>query len=111
MKPEGWTIYDIPHNDSLVSRFNHGRQLTEIDLEKVDRAETLLRNLGFTQVRVRDHGDIARLEIDPEEWDRFNDNKLRELIYLGLKKLGYSYSVLDMKCYRPGSMDERKLTT
>ena len=110
MKNEGWTIYDIQHNNSLVSRFCHGRSITETDLEKVDRAENLMRNLGFSQVRVRDHGDIARVEIDPEEWERFNDAKLRELIYLGLKKLGYAYSVLDIKGYRPGSMDETQVS-
>jgi uncharacterized protein len=103
---EGWLLYDIPENSSLISRFEHEREIKAVDLERVERAETILRNLGFTQVRVRDHGEVARIEIEPDEWERFNDQKLRELVNIGLKKLGYIYSTLDIKGYRPGSMDE-----
>lgn len=103
---EGWLLYDIPENTFLISRFEHERDIKAVDLERVDRAETLLRNLGFTQVRVRDHGVVARIEIDLEEWERFNDPKLRELVNMGMKKLGYNYSTLDIKGYRTDSMDE-----
>jgi uncharacterized protein len=103
---EGWTIYDVPHNSDLITRFSNGREITAIDLERVERAETILRNLGFNMVRVRDHGDLARVEIDPEEWERLNSPKLRELICIGLKKLGYSYTTIDMRGYRPNSMNE-----
>ncbi|MBU1023052.1 hypothetical protein KKB99_02090, partial [bacterium] len=103
---EGLLIYDIPENSCLISRFGHNREIKAVDLERVDRAETILRNLGFNQVRVRDHGEVARIEIEFEEWERFNDKKLRDLVYIGLKKLGYTHSTLDIKGYRPGSMDE-----
>ncbi len=103
---EGWLLYDIPENSFLISRFKNEREIKAVDLERVDRAETILRNLGFTQVRVRDHGDVARIEIDLEEWERFNDPILRELVNIGMKKLGYCYSTLDIKGYRPDSMDE-----
>ena len=103
---EGWLLYDIPENSCLISRFRHGHDIKAVDLERVDRAETMLRNLGFSQVRVRDHGDVARIEIELDEWERFNDPKLRHLIFIGLKKLGYAYPTLDIKGYRPASMDE-----
>ena len=103
---QGWMIYDIPHNSDLISRFDHDRNITAIDLERVDRAETILRNLGFSQVRVRDHGDLARVEITQDEWDRLNDPKLREMIHIGLRKLGFAFTTIDMRGYRPESMDE-----
>lgn len=103
---EGWTIYDVPHDTDLISRFKHDREITAVDLERINRAETMLRNIGFSQVRVRDHGEIARVEINPAEWERLNDPKLRELIYIGLKQLGFAYSTIDMKGYRPDSMNE-----
>ena len=105
-KQEGWALYDLPSNACLISRFPPGVEITATNLAKVNRAETLLRNLGFTQVRVRDHGEVARVEIDPDEWERFNDHRLREMVYIGLKNLGYTYSSLDIKGYRPGSMNE-----
>jgi len=103
---EGLSIYDLPSNACLISRFPLGREITAIDLTRVDKAETLLRNLGFSQVRVRDHGEVARIEINQDEWTRFEDHRLREMVYIGMKNLGYTYSSLDIKGYRPGSMNE-----
>lgn len=103
---EGLSIYDLPSNSCLLSRFPPGQSVTPVDLARVDKAETLLRNLGFSQVRVRDHGDVARIEVNPDEWVRFEDHRLREMVYIGLKNLGYAYSALDIKGYRPGSMNE-----
>jgi len=105
-KHEGWSLYDLPSNACLISRFPPGIEITPTSLARVDRAETMLRNLGFSQVRVRDHGEVARVEIDPGEWERFNDDRLREMVYIGLKNLGYIYSSLDIKGYRSGSMNE-----
>lgn len=104
---EGFSIYDLPSNACLISRFPPGREITAVDLTRVDKAETLLRNLGFHQVRVRDHGDVARVEVEVEEWERFNDHRLREMVHIGMKNLGYKYSALDIKGYRPGSMNEK----
>jgi uncharacterized protein len=103
---EGLSIYDLPSNACLISRFPPGHEITAFDLTRVEKAETLLRNLGFHQVRVRDHGEVARIEVDLDEWMRFTDNRLREMVHIGMKNLGYTYSSLDIKGYRPGSMNE-----
>ena len=70
----------------------------------VDRAEQLLLDLGFHQVRVRIHGKIARIEIWPEEFDRLLS--VRERIYRQFQSFGFTYVTLDLLGYRTGSMNE-----
>ena len=74
---------------------------------KVDAAETFMRDLGFRFFRVRHHDDkTARLEIDPQEFDRLLDSALREKIVDHFKTLGFAYVTLDLQGYRMGSMNE-----
>ena len=72
----------------------------------VDRAEQLLLDLGFHQVRVRIHGAIARIEILPGEFERLLQNDLCGRIHRALRELGFSYVTLDLGGYRTGSMNE-----
>lgn len=90
----------------LSSRFVYGETISEERLGMVDRAEQLLLDLGFHQVRVRIHGDMARIEILPEEFSRIIEDGQRQLIYDKLKKYGFSYVTLDLGGYRTGSMNE-----
>ena len=90
----------------LASRFPYG---TEIDLEglaRVGKAEDVLRGLGFGQLRVRHHGPVARLELDPAEFARLMVPRVRERVGRELRKLGYSYVALDLDGYRTGSLNE-----
>ena len=72
----------------------------------VDRSEQLLLDLGFRQFRVRIHGDLARIEILPVDFDRIMDAECRAKIYSELKSYGFSDVTLDLAGYRTGSMNE-----
>ena len=84
----------------------YGEEITEEKLRMVDRGEQLLLDLGFHQVRVRIHGNIARIELNPDEFDRFIQEDVRKKVYTSLKEYGFSYVTLDIRGYRTGSMNE-----
>jgi uncharacterized protein len=90
----------------LASRFPYGTRIDKGSLERVGKAEDLLRELGFGQVRVRHHGAVARLEVDPREFARLMKPRIRENISRGLKACGYAYVALDLDGYRTGSLNE-----
>ena len=90
----------------LSSRFVYGETISEEKLSMVDRAEQLLLDLDFHQVRVRIHDKLARIEILPEEFSRILDDSVRNTIYDTLKSLGFTYVTLDLAGYRTGSMNE-----
>lgn len=99
----GIPVADRPSSPCLATRLPYG---TEIDLEllrRIDEAEEFLRKLSFYNVRVRVHKDIARLEIDTEEFPQLL--KERERIIRKLKELGFPYVTLDLEGFRSGSMD------
>jgi pyridinium-3,5-biscarboxylic acid mononucleotide sulfurtransferase len=105
-KEMGLPTWDKPAFACLSSRFPYGHQITRAKLQMVDKAEQYLMDLGFRQVRVRHHGDMARIEISPRERSRFVDAHLMDKIYEKFKELGFAYTALDLKGYRTGSMNE-----
>lgn len=94
----------------LASRFVYGETISEERLSMVDRAEQLLLDLGFHQLRVRVHGEgraaIARIEILPEEFPKMMEENVRLKVAAELKKIGFAYVTLDLLGYRTGSMNE-----
>ncbi len=90
----------------LSSRFVYGESITREKLAMVDQAEQLLLDLGFYQVRVRIHGMIARIEVQPQEFERLIRPEIREAITDKLTALGFTYVTMDLKGYRTGSMNE-----
>lgn len=103
--------YDLPTWNKpafacLSSRFPYGHEITEEKLKMVERAEELLLSLGFRQVRVRHHGDIARIEVAKEEREKFFNLKTLDLIGEKLKEIGFTYVTMDLLGYRTGSMNE-----
>lgn len=90
----------------LSSRFVYGESITREKLAMVDQAEQLLLDLGFYQVRVRIHGMIARIEVQPQEFERLIRPEVREAITDKLTALGFTYVTMDLKGYRTGSMNE-----
>ena len=98
--------WDKPSFACLASRFVYGETITPEKLIMVANAENLLQDLGFRQERVRIHGNIARIEITPENFSRIIEDSIRTKIYSGLKNLGFSYVTLDLQGYRTGSMNE-----
>lgn len=90
----------------LATRFVYGEEITEEKLNMVDKAEQLLLDLGFSQIRCRIHGKMARIEISPDEFDMILNTEIREKIYSEYKNYGFTYVTLDLKGYRTGSMNE-----
>lgn len=90
----------------LASRFVYGETITEEKLSMVDRAEQLLLDLGFHQMRVRIHGTMARIEVMPEEFPKLIEEDIRTRITTTLKSIGFTYITMDLIGYRTGSMNE-----
>lgn len=99
----GLPSWDKPALACLSSRFPYGQKITPEKLFQVARAEEFLRGRGFQQVRVRHHGEIARLEVGPEEMDRAFVE--REEISAELKDAGFLYVALDLAGYKSGSLN------
>lgn len=90
----------------LSSRFVYGETITEEKLGMVDKAEQLLLDMGFHQVRVRIHGMMARIEIEPSEFPLIMQEENRDKITKYFKSIGFTYVTLDLMGYRTGSMNE-----
>src|SRR5918994_2191883 len=99
----GLPAWDKPALACLSSRFPYGQEITPEKLSQVARAEEFMRAEGFSQVRVRHHGDIARLEVGPEELERAF--AMREEISAELLDAGFLYVTLDLAGYKPGSLN------
>jgi uncharacterized protein len=105
-RERGLPTWDKPAMACLASRFPYGERITAGKLERVGKAEAVLRECGFLQVRVRSHGDIARIEVDPASIEKLTTAGTRERILAALKGLGFAYVALDLEGYRTGSMNE-----
>ena len=90
----------------LSSRFPYGDTINVEKLSMVDRAEQLLLDMGFTQLRVRIHGNLARIELPPEQFPRFMEEGTRQRVARAFKEIGFAYITLDILGYRTGSMNE-----
>jgi len=90
----------------LSSRFPYGEKITNERLRMIDKAEQLLLDLGFIQVRVRFHKDIARIEVSKDQFAKIMEDDIREKIYKEFKNIGFMYTALDLKGYRTGSLNE-----
>ncbi len=90
----------------LASRFPYGEKITIEKLTMIDKAEQYLLDLGYRQVRVRHHGEVARIELESEDFASFIDKERRDDVYQAFKKIGFTYIALDLKGYRTGSMNE-----
>jgi uncharacterized protein len=102
----GLPTWDKQSFACLSSRFVYGETISEEKLSMVDRAEQLLLDLGFHQVRVRIHGMMARIEILPDEFAKLMQDEIRGEIVEQFSQIGFTYVTLDLKGYRTGSMNE-----
>ena len=103
------SLADKPASACLASRIEYGRPVTRKNLSQVEQAETALHALGFPQVRVRHHGDLARVEIAREDLPRALTLPTLEKITAAIKPLGFLYVTLDTEGYRSGSMNDTLL--
>ncbi|MHA7838583.1 MAG: ATP-dependent sacrificial sulfur transferase LarE [bacterium] len=102
----GLPTADLPASACLSSRLPYGTEVTEERLDQVEQGEARLRALGFRQVRLRHHGELARVEIEPRELPRALDPEMAARIVETIKPLGFRYVSLDLEGYRTGSLNE-----
>ncbi|MBI3648062.1 MAG: ATP-dependent sacrificial sulfur transferase LarE [Actinobacteria bacterium] len=101
----GVPTWDKPASACLSSRVAFGVTISVEMLTKVGRAERVLREMGFRQCRVRVHGDLARIEVEPAELPRLAEPSVRDRVARDLKALGYRFVTLDLEGFRSGSMN------
>lgn len=97
---------DMPASPCLASRVAYGLDITEQRLGQIEKAEEFLRQLGFTEFRVRHHDTVARIEVHPEDMNKIMDSSLRLKIVEKLKSLGFNFVALDLEGFRSGSLNE-----
>ncbi len=102
----GLACAELPASACLSSRIPYGMEVTPEKLRQIDRAEDALRELGFRQVRVRHHGDLARVELATDELDAVLDRARMREISRRLHELGFRWVSLDLDGYRTGSLNE-----
>ena len=102
----GLPNWSKPAAPCLATRIPYGQRVTLEKLRQLDEAERLLRDLGFPESRVRHHGDVARVEVLPEQLERAAAPDVRESLVRGLQRLGFHYVALDLQGYRSGSLNE-----
>ena len=102
----GLPTWKKPSLACLATRFVYGETITEEKLKMVELAEQYLWDLGFSQLRVRVHGNLARIELPLEEMGRMWEQGLREQVDTYFRKIGFAYVALDLRGYRTGSMNE-----
>ena len=101
----GLIAWDRPSSPCLSSRFPYGSRITVSGLKQVEKAEEFLRGLGLRELRVRNHGDIARIEVAEKDMQVLLEPGNRTKITEALKALGFSFVALDLEGYISGSMN------
>lgn len=102
----GVPVWDKPAMACFSSRIPYGSKVDVASLQMIYKAEKLLRDLGFHQLRVRHHDKIARIEVERSELPRLIEDEMSRIVTEGLRKIGYTYVTVDLLGYRTGSMNE-----
>jgi len=102
----GLPTWNKPSLACLASRFPYHTRIEPEGLRRVGRAEEFLRRLGLRQLRVRDHGSVARIEVETADFAKLLAPRARARLTRYFKKLGYTYVTLDLDGYRTGSLNE-----
>lgn len=104
-RARGLPTWDKPASACLASRIAYGIEVTPERLERIARAEEFLRAQGFEQLRVRDHGDLARLEVPVDQVARLAEEPVRARVVAFLGELGFHHVTMDLAGFRSGSMN------
>ncbi|MEM7413247.1 MAG: ATP-dependent sacrificial sulfur transferase LarE [Myxococcota bacterium] len=102
----GLPTAELPASACLSSRLPYGTEVTPERLRQVELGEEALRQLGFRQVRLRHHGDVARIEVEPSELSRALDPDMAVRMSEAIRPLGFRWVSLDLDGYRTGSLNE-----
>ena len=103
----GLTVWNKPSNACLATRFPYGTRISKEKVLLIGEAERILHAFGFCQVRVRYHGSVARIELDPSQLTAIFQNGIAGKVYEQFRALGFDYTALDLIGYRTGSLNER----
>lgn len=103
-KELGISVAKRPSAPCLLTRFPYNTKITPEKLDRVEKAEAFIRKLGFIKFRVRDHSNIARIELEKDDFIKFLE--IKDQVSKEFKDLGFSYVTLDLEGFRSGSMDE-----
>lgn len=102
----GLPTWDVPASACLSSRIPYHSEVTPEKLAAIEQAEGVLLDLGFRLCRVRHHGEVARVELGPDEMARALEPGVRDALVSGVKAAGFRYVALDLQGYRTGSLNE-----
>ncbi len=102
----GLESWNKPAAPCLSSRIAYGERVTQEKLSQIEQAEIYVRLEGFTEFRVRHHGDVARIEIPQASFDRLFANGAADRLVTNLKSVGYKFVTLDLQGFRSGSLNE-----
>lgn len=105
-KEMGLPTWNKPAFACLASRFPYGSKITRDKLRMVELAEQALRNMGFRQLRVRHHGEVCRIELEPEAIQRAVAPETAARIHAAMREIGFTYTTVDIVGYRTGAMNE-----
>lgn len=102
----GLPVWDKPAMACFSSRIPYGSKVDVATLQMIYRAEKFLHEQGFHQLRVRHHGNVARIEVERSELPRLIEEEMSRTVTTGLRKIGYTYVTVDLLGFRSGSMNE-----
>jgi uncharacterized protein len=102
----GLETWNLPSQSCLATRIPYNDLITREKLGMIDQGESFLRKQGFTDFRVRCHGNVARIELDPEGFSSLADADMRQRISRGLKKIGFEFVACDLDGYKTGNMNK-----
>jgi len=106
-KDLGFVFFDKPASPCLASRIPYGERITNERLERIDAAEYFLKaETGIKELRVRDHGQMARIEVPRDDMAKLMEPEIMDRIVAKFKEIGYVYITLDIEGFRSGSMLE-----
>ncbi len=105
-KDIGLSFWNKNSYTCLATRVSYEEKIDRETLDMVKKSEKSLSKLKFKNLRVRHHGNLARIEVSPSQRDKLYDKKLMDKIYKSLRDIGYKYVTMDLRGYRTGSMDE-----
>lgn len=98
--------WNLPAQACLASRLPYGTKITPVLLQRIEKGEEFIKKLRFTNIRLRSHGNIARLEVGTSQLSKMMTEPIRAKIAAFLKKLGWKYVTVDIEGYRTGSLNE-----
>ncbi len=104
-KDFGLPVWDKPQSACLSSRIPYGSPVTVEKLQQIEAAEAYLKSLGFRQLRVRHHDQLARIELPVDEMIRIINNGIRDQITMKFRDLGFLFTTIDLAGFKSGSMN------